>query len=273
MVKELLEVECSESSEDGAATMGRPTAAEASAPGEHRTVARVMAILELAIRNDAQGIRLGDLALAVGAPKSSVHGLAKGLVATGYLREDGGRYLVGPAASTLIAIGPNALPVMYHHVLEELSAKSGETAMLASLVGDSVVYIDSVEPKAVMRVAPPINERLTIWPRAAGKCFLAFMEDGRLSQYLRRNFQDEVEAEQVRQELEKVRSTRLAFNLGGTVAEHVGIASPIFVGDAPVNIAIVLSGPKTRMGERVVDECADLLFRTAEFVSSDFSVS
>jgi len=51
-----------------------------------------MAILEHVLASDADGVRLLDLSAAIDAPKSSVHGLAKGLVATGYFREERGRY-------------------------------------------------------------------------------------------------------------------------------------------------------------------------------------
>src|SRR5690349_21554125 len=88
---------------------------------EHRTVARVMSILELVIASDPEGVRLADLSTILDAPKSSIHGLAKGLVATGYFREDRGRYFPGPAISTLLAVGPTALPSVYHHALEELT--------------------------------------------------------------------------------------------------------------------------------------------------------
>ena len=127
-----------------------------SPAAEHRTVARVMSLLELVLASNPQGLSLGELSSMIAAPKSSVHGLAKGLVATGYFREDKGRYVVGPAVSTLLAVGPSALPAVYHHALEELTQKWGETSMLATLVGDSVVYIDTVEsPKLHPGVSDP----------------------------------------------------------------------------------------------------------------------
>src|SRR4051795_8483300 len=59
---------------------------------EHRTVTRAVAIMELVAVGEPGGVRLGALAGPLGAPKSSIHGLAKGLVAVGYLREQDGRY-------------------------------------------------------------------------------------------------------------------------------------------------------------------------------------
>jgi DNA-binding IclR family transcriptional regulator len=227
------------------------TSGEATPAAEHRTVARVMSILELVLSSERDGMRLADLSLAIDAPKSTVHGLAKGLVATGYFREERGRYFVGPAISSLIAAGPMIPSSVYHHALEELAGKWNETAMLATLVGDSVVYIDSVEPDVFIRAAPQLNKRLPIWPRSAGKCFLAFMEPKRLEAYLRRNCPDPDEAKRVRAELEQVRETRIGVNVGESIEGHIGIASPIFRGQTPPTLALVVSGLAFRMQDHV----------------------
>jgi DNA-binding IclR family transcriptional regulator len=233
---------------------------------EHRTVARVMSILELVLSSDPDGMRLADLSATIEAPKSTVHGLAKGLVATGYFREDKGRYFVGPAISSLLAVGPTGLPSMFHHVLEELTAKWDETSMIATLVGDSIVYLDSVEPASLIRAAPELNKRLSIWPRSSGKCFLAFMEPKRLEAYLRRNHPDPVDAAHVRDELSQIRQTHVGFNIGESVAGHLGMASPIINGDSAVTLAVAVVGPWSRVHDRM-DDIAQGVREAAESLS------
>jgi DNA-binding IclR family transcriptional regulator len=213
---------------------------------EHRTVARVMSLLELVLTSGSQGVRLGELAALIDAPKSSVHGLAKGLVATGYFREDRGRYFIGPAVSTLLAVGPAALPSVFHHTLEQLTKTWNETSMLATLVGDSLVYVDSVEPRSVIRAAPHLHERLPLWPRSSGKVFLASMTQDRLERYLKRN-PIALPHEQLMDELARVRESGNGFNIGESIAEHISIASPIVIGQAPTTLALAVVGPKSRM--------------------------
>ncbi|OAP23366.1 HTH-type transcriptional regulator YiaJ [Amycolatopsis sp. M39] len=246
-----------------APTSGRQVAP----PPEHRTVVRVMSILELVLASDPQGVRLGDLAASIDAPKSSVHGLARGLVAIGYFREENGRYFIGPAISTILAVGPAALPSVYRYALEQLASKWNETATLASLVGESVVYLDSVHPDAFIRAAPQLNKRLTLWPRASGRCFLAFMEPKKIDAFLRRNASAPEDTDALREELATIRKTRIAYNIGETVADHLGIASPIIIGDKPVTVAIALAGPRSRMEGRV-DEMAQSLLETVESLSN-----
>src|SRR5690242_15130271 len=123
---------------------------------EHRTVGRVMSILELVVASDSRGMRLGDLAAALSAPKSSLHALTKGLVANGYLREEDGRYVVGPAIPSLLAAESSSAPFAYRHILGALAGEWNETVMLSRLVGDSVVYLDAVQPDTFIRAIPDL---------------------------------------------------------------------------------------------------------------------
>src|SRR6478752_4943581 len=69
------------------------------APQNHRTIDRVTRILEEVVYSP--GMTFAELARALDAPKSSVHGFIQGLIAAGWLHEDGRRYYLGPAAYAL----------------------------------------------------------------------------------------------------------------------------------------------------------------------------
>jgi DNA-binding IclR family transcriptional regulator len=244
--------------------------AEAVGPtslGEHRTVTRVMAIIEHVVASEPTGIRLGDLSNVIEAPKSSVHGLAKGLIATGYLREENGRYLTGPAISGLLAVGPAQVASAYRHTLEQLSEYWGETAILATLVGESMVYLDVVEPNTVIRASPPKNKRIPLWPRSNGKVFLAHMEPRRIESFLRRQYTNPEDRDQVLAELATIRDTGIAVNLGGDSGHELGIASPITFANVPVSTAIAVAGPIARMQDKL-DDVANSLRSAAEALSS-----
>ena len=224
------------------------TSQEPSPVAAHRTVERVMSILELVLDKEPEGMRLHDLSLAIDAPKSSVHGLAKGLIAAGYFREERGRYFAGPAVSTLIAGRSMALPSYYRRALKELTGKWNETSMLAMLVGDSMLYVDAVESDSFIRAAPTLNKRMSLWPRSAGKCFLAYMDAKRLEAYLRRNpLGGPKDMDKIRRELATVRDTRIGLNVGQSTVGHIGLACPIVVGDGPVSMAVAMGGPSARM--------------------------
>ena len=233
---------------------------------EHRAVSRVMAILEIVLASEPNGLRLADLADMTGAPKSSIHGLARGLVATGYLREHRGHYFQGPAVS-MLAVSGERVPAAYHHALEELSRTWNETAILATLAGETVINIDVVEPTHTIRASPPVHQRRAMWPGSYGKVFLAFMDPGRRDNYLNRKHQDPDEQARITAELDEIRSTGIAYNRGEITSDLYGVASPIMVAGIDVTLAIGLAGPDARMSPRL-DAIAAGVLRTAKQLSA-----
>jgi DNA-binding IclR family transcriptional regulator len=233
---------------------------------EHRTVSRVMSILEVVVASEPNGLRLADLPDMLGAPKSSIHGLARGLVATGYLREHQGRYFQGPAAS-MLALGGQRIPATLHHALERLAKTWDETAILATLAGDSVINIDSVEAPRIIRASPPLHERRPMWPGSYGKVFLAFMSERRRDSYLRRRHKDPSERERIIAELEAVRAAGVAFNRGETMPDLYGVASPIRIGTVDVTLAVGVAGPAFRMKDHL-DEIAQGVIEIARSLSN-----
>ncbi|MGV9869957.1 IclR family transcriptional regulator [Rhodococcus koreensis] len=232
---------------------------------EHRTVSRVMTILEIVIASEPTGLRLADLADTLDAPKSTIHGLARGLVATGHLREHQGRYFQGPAV-TMLALGGQRVPATFRHALERLSETWNETAILATIAGDSVINIDVVEPNQMIRASPPLHERRPMWPGSYGKVFVAHMSPRRRDIYLRRNFPDPIHQERILQELETIRDAGVAINRGDAVPDLYGVASPIRIGSPEVTLAIGLAGPAARMKGRL-DELARGVIETAQGLS------
>lgn len=110
--------------------------------------ARVLAILRCLGERPA-GARLGDVAAAVGAPKSSVHRALAALVDSGFARQDsGGVYHVGFDLLQLV--------FGYHEaqqssstvdpVLRRLAETTGETTHYGVLVGADIVYQAKVSP-------------------------------------------------------------------------------------------------------------------------------
>lgn len=239
-----------------------------TAAAEHRSVSRAMAILELAASTEPEGVRLADLADAIGAPKSSAHGLAKGLVAVGYLREQDGRYFIGPAVLNLLGGKLPTFPAAYHTALEHLVEEWGETAFLATLVGDSSVYVDRVESPHFIRAAPPLNTRVPLWPRSAGKCFLAWMAPRQLDMILRRGLPGTLTIDEIKAQLSDVRTSRVAVNMSESEADMIGVASPIIPPrGGVVTVAIAIGGPEIRMKPRLDDIIASVR-ETAESLAA-----
>lgn len=215
---------------------------------EHRTVTRVMGILEQIVSAEPEGVRLGDLSGALNAPKSSIHGLVKGLVAEGYVAERDGRYVRGPGVSALLSTGNADVSTLYRSELEELANGFEETAVLSSLVGDSAVHLDAVESPLEIRVSPDLQVRRPLWPLSFGKCFLSAMEAGEGQFYLERRLTSPEERKDAMAELEEIRRSNVASNEGNDL---IGVASPIVSIDGKVHLAMGVTGPAFRMRDKL----------------------
>ena len=145
-----------------------------------RALGRALEVLEaLARRRD--GATLSALSQRLGSPKSSLLYLLRPMTRLGYLvRNPDGRYRLGPAAFTLAmaALSNRELPELARPFLEDLVAKSGETALLATMAGDAeaAVYIDKVESQNPIRYGARIGERRPLYCSAIGKLLLAYLE-------------------------------------------------------------------------------------------------
>lgn len=231
-----------------------------SVPREHRTASRVTTILETAAQTEG-GVRLAALANALGAPKSSVHGLVKGLVATGYLFERDGLYSLGPAIDVLLGPARPDILIAAHHSLEELQKAYDESAMLCMLVGASVVYVDLVESTQMIRYSAPLNQRRPLYPTSAGKCFLAHFSPRRQETYLREQVPQERHSAVV-EELAEVRQNAFAINKGETVPDVYAVASPIIVAGRVI-ACLAIAGPHVRMSDKLERAAEGLRQETA----------
>jgi DNA-binding IclR family transcriptional regulator len=210
-------------------------------------VSRVTSILE-AVASHPAGVRLTDLAKLLGAPKSSVHGLTKGLVATGYLVERDGTYALGPAIDALLIAPRGSLLETARTAMVELQQKWDETVSLCALVGDSVVYVELVESTQSIRYSGPLRTRRPLYPTSAGKCFLAYMPTSRFEEYLK-NFPAS-EHDSIRKEIATVRKEGVAYNWGQTVLDVTAVAGPILVDGQPV-ACLAVAGPTARISDKL----------------------
>ncbi len=127
---------------------------------------------------DAPGrLTLAELQRRLGVPKSSLHGLLRTLVATGWVEEDeiGGRYGVGLRALRVGAayLDRDIMVRAAGPLLAALQRQLDETMHLARLDGSDVVYLASRESQHHLRVISRIGRRLPAHATALGKALLA----------------------------------------------------------------------------------------------------
>lgn len=219
---------------------------------KHRTVSRVVKILETAARNE-KGTTLTEFCTELDAPFSSVHGLVMGLIAEGYLdsSERRGGYVLGLGAHTLLASTSMSLLELVRPVMAELRETLNETITLAVPVGSTVSYVYSLPSHCPIGYNPPLRTRRRPWPSSAGKLFLAHdvVRDPDLEKAPAK------EKDLAQEELSTIKRTGVSYNIGLTVTDVAAAAVGIFV-DGKVKAALTIGGPKARIEERLPDASA-----------------
>lgn len=226
---------------------------------EHRTVSRVTTILEATAAAAPRAINLTTLSTLLEAPKSSVHGLVTGLLATGYLQERDGGYLLGPALTLLPPPSEPSALTNAHRALEILEDETRETALLSLHMGGSVVYVDLVESRHSIKYSAPLRVRRPLYPTSSGKCFLAHLPIPQRNTYLKDTITDAEQRKQVVSELDSVARDGVAFNRGETVPEVFAVAAPVLV-KAHVVACLSVAGPRDRV-EASLDSIAAAVAR------------
>ncbi|WP_131105937.1 IclR family transcriptional regulator [Ornithinimicrobium sufpigmenti] len=220
-----------------------------TAPGGHRTVSRVIGILEY-VASRPEGARLAEIADAVQAPKSSTHGFLRGLLAAGYVSEGTEKqtYQLGWGAHAMLLSQENSLIELTRAVREEMLDRFNETITLAVRVGDHVVYLESLTPTHAISYQAATRVRRPLWPTSAGKIFLSHLPEPEVGRILLRE-EAETDLRDVDVELATVRESGLAFNIGESQTDVAAVAVPLAVGG--LSAAISIAGPVGRIEEHL----------------------
>lgn len=242
-----------------AARKEAPQGRVARIPQNHRTVDRVTRILEEVVYKP--GMTFAELARALEAPKSSVHGFISGLLAKGWLYELDHRFFLGPAVYGLtLASGHIRAGLVTHADLLALHEATGLAVFLGVQAGDHLIYIAEAGSDAVAGFEARSNIRRTLLVTAGGKALLAERPAAEREVYLRRRSADESElVEMFLDEFEQIKKTRIATNvrLSGT-RFAIGTTVHNQLGEAVA--AITVLGPTPQVQPRL-KKLSDLLLK------------
>ncbi len=249
--------------------------AKPSESGGVNAVGRAFTILEL-MANAEGDVGLSELATASGLPLPTIHRLVRTLVLQGYVRQlPSRRYGLGPG---LIRLGESAsrqLGAWARPQLAALVERIGETANMAMLDGDMVVYVAQVPSRHSMRMFTEVGRRVFVHCTGVGKAVLAQLPDATVREIVRRvgmpaqTDHSITDPDALVAELDRIRERGWAEDDG---EQEVGVhCFAVPVPGTPVPTAISVSGPAERVtrdaGERIIpvllqaagDLAADLL--------------
>jgi DNA-binding IclR family transcriptional regulator len=135
------------------------------------------ALRVLLLLRDRESVRVTDVSAHLDVAPSTAHRLLSALRAQGFVDQEVGsrRYRLGLTLLTMAreALSDRTLPRLARPHLERLSAQVNETANLLVLEGPEVLFVDGVEGRHTLRVAPRTGDRIPAFTAAGGKALLA----------------------------------------------------------------------------------------------------
>src|SRR4051794_1593707 len=138
-----------------------------------QSLERAFTLLEL-MAEDGGEVPLSRLAIGSGLPLSTIHRLIRTLVARGYVRQlPSRRYVLGPRLIHLGESSSRALGTWARPHPSSLVDATGETANLAMLDGDRVVYVPQGPSPHPMRMFTEVGRRVHLHCTGVGKVLLS----------------------------------------------------------------------------------------------------
>ena len=237
---------------------------------------RGLAILEAVAASPAP-VPLKQLTSLIGIDRSSVFRLANTLRQRRFLANPKGSkdYILGPTAWRLSRrYGRTVLGTFFHHYLQDLSARLGETSHFAVREGVEVFFIDHHIPAGqVVSVAGQTGEFAPLHCTAHGKALLAdcdlpalreLLGRAPLRVYTRTTVRSVTRLAQV---CMQVRVEGYALDEGEYLEEVRCVAAPIRDPQGEIVASVGISSPLTRLHTRGVARAAAEVRKTARAIT------
>ncbi len=240
--------------------------------GGVQSVERAFFLLELLAETGDQS--LTELSGAIDLPVPTTHRFLKTLVSLGYVRQlSNRRYGLGLGLVRLAGrVDTQFAPVAKPH-LEVLAREIGESANLAVLEGDMVVYIAHVPSQRAMRMFTEVGHRAYTHSTGVGKAILAQLTDDQVGRITGRVGMPAATphtitaAAKLSSELTKIK--RLGYAVDSGEQEEGVSCYAVPVPDVPISLALSVSGPTFRMTKELGRKAVPLLKAEASALAQE----
>lgn len=236
-----------------------------------QSVERAFELLELIARAGGE-CSLSEVSAGSPLPPPTIHRLLRTLVGIGYVRQlPNRRYALGPRLIRLGEVANRQLGAVAGPVLHSLVEELAESASLAVLDGDMVIYTAQVPSPHSMRTNNEVGRRVNMHNSGVGKAVLAELDDARIVRHITQAGFPAPTPNSVTSlsglfaEVEKVRARGYAVD---EQEQELGVrAFAMAVPGAPTPMAVGVSGPVSRLGADFEDLVVPALRRATEVIS------
>lgn len=232
-----------------------------------KSVTRVFSLLEL-IADAGGDATLSELATAADLPLPTIHRLLRTLVSLGYARQLANRrYALGPQLVRLGEVANRQFGRIAMPQLKELVERLGETANLATIDGDRVIYVSQAPSPHAMRMFTEVGRRSYMHSSGVGKAILSQLDDAEVREIVGRagmpvatpHTLGTVDA--LLDDLATSRRRGYAIDDG---EQEIGVRCyAMAVPGMPIPTAVSVSGPVARVGDDFAERAIPVLREVA----------
>lgn len=243
------------------------------ARGGVQSVERVFELLELMAEAGGE-ISLSDLSVRAGLPMPTIHRLLRTCVTLGYARQlPSRRYALGARLIPLGELAGQQLGRVAQPELVRVVAELGETANMALLDGDQVVYVAQQPSPHSMRMFTEIGRRVSLHDTGVGKAILAGFGDDVVRRIVQRaglptpTAKSHGTVQSLLTDLDQIRERGYAID---DEEQEVGVRCyAVAVPGTPSPMAISVSGPLARVDEDFGRRAVPVLRRAAAAIAAE----
>ena len=244
------------------------------------TVERAADILLYLAEAAGPDFGITEIADALQVPKAAVHRVLASLRGRGLveLDERTRRYSLGVGSLRLGLAYLDRIDVrrMGRPALEELSARTGETATLSVLLGGRErIYVDQVCPDREVIMSVSLGEPHPLHAGASSRAFLAYLPEEQVEKYIEEQplasltGRTITEPAKLRENLQEIRDRGWASSSGERKGGAASVAAPVRSHDGYPVAVVSVCGPVERFNAEL-EACRDALLETARTLSRQF---
>ncbi len=227
---------------------------------------------------------ISDIAARLSLAKSTTHGFLASLEETGWVLmfHITRKYTAGYAVKNIAAEAKVRVPLVSQArpLLEKMSVDVEEDIFLGMCTGHHILILDQIESSKELKVTARPGTRLPFYAGSVGKLFLAYLDQDILEKILLQHPLPQYTSDSItdmnlyREELEQVRRTGIARDMGEYLPNVGSVAAPIFYGKKNRKRMVAgfwLVGLDWHQVPGKMDVAAKLALRTSEKLSAAIS--
>lgn len=245
-----------------------------------QSLERALDILEMLGRSEGE-LGVTEIGPQVGLANGTVHRLLSTLTLRGYARQNPQtrKYALGPKSLMLSSSARERLGPLARPYLTELMEVSRESANLAALERNAVVYIEQVPAQRMVRMLTEVGNRVPPHSSGTGKVLLAYQPDevtdavirqSGLPRFTEHTITDEA---RFREELALTRVRGYAVDSEEMEEDVRCLAAPVYFPDGQILAAMSISGPAGRLSESRIEDLIPHIKRIANSFSQSLHTS